>query len=413
MSHPLSIALALVITFVAVGDALAARRVNFCLVKSCEAQRDRTHTKKVARKPRATRARAVAKVTPAPETAPATVAATTNLVPQPQPPPEAEQATALLAPIPVPRPIRPPLAEPNAAAQATAAAVLPPAAAVMSNSAMPDRQKFFERRESYRKLAKAEALRQCVPFPLVDAVMKVESGYDPSALGAAGEIGLMQLIPETAALLGFQGTAVELAEPAVNITLGTTYLARAWSLAKQDVCTAVMKYRAGHGESRFSQLSVTYCERVRAHLLVSGFPVTGSLPKVDLVPAPSVSATGADRSIHPKLMVPEFSELAPDRFVSPNRSAASRPGKIPRRHHRGKTSRLMAAESSAWETADGITVLVDLQDAAYRTKICSIAVEAARERLICMPRLDATPRASDDAGAFGDAGDEVLGAAQN
>ncbi len=140
--------------------------------------------------------------------------------------------------------------------------------------------------------------------------MKVESSYDPSALGAAGEIGLMQLIPETAALLGFQGTAVELAEPAVNITLGTTYLARAWSLAKQDVCTAVMKYRAGHGESRFSQLSVTYCERVRAHLLVSGFPVTGSLPKVDLVPAPSVSATGADRSIHPKLMVPEFSELA-------------------------------------------------------------------------------------------------------
>ena len=94
----------------------------------------------------------------------------------------------------------------------------------------------------------------------------------------------------------------------------------------------------------------------------------------------------------------------------------------------------MAAESSAWETADGITVLVDLQDAAYRTKICRLiadipglvlaapsdeaevvvtdvvpAHDKARERLICMPRLDATPRASDDAGAFGDAGDEVLG----
>ena len=232
--------------------------------------------------------------------------------------PEAEQTTALLIPIPLPRPVRPPPAEANAAAPAAVAAVFPPpTAAVVPNSAIPDRQKIFERRESYRELAKAEALRQGVPFPLVDAVMKVESGYDPSALGAAGEIGLMQLIPETAGLLGFQGTAVELAEPAVNITLGTTYLARAWSLAKQDVCTAVMKYRAGHGESRFSQLSVTYCERVRAHLLVSGFPVTGSLPKVNLVPAPSVSATGADRSSHPKLMVPEFSELAPDRFVSP------------------------------------------------------------------------------------------------
>jgi len=297
MSHPLSIPLALLITLAAVGDASAAFRFNFSpakffcgLAKSlCVTQRKRTHTK-VARKPSA---RAVAKVEPAPKTAPPAVAATTKLAPQPEPPPEAEQTVVLLVPIPVPRPVRPPpLAEPNAAAPAAAAAVLPPAAAVMSNSAMPDRQKFFERRESYRKLAKAEALRQGVPFPLVDAVMKVESGYDPRALGEAGEIGLMQLIPETAALLGFQGTVLELAEPTVNITLGTTYLARAWSMAKQHICTAVMKYRAGLGESRFSQLSVTYCERVRAQLLVSGFPVTGSLPKVDLVPAPSVSTTG-------------------------------------------------------------------------------------------------------------------------
>ena len=296
MSHPLSIALALLITFAAVGDASAAFRFNFSPAKFfcglakgfCVTQRKRTHTKKVARKPSA---RAVAKVEPAPKTAPPAVAATTKLAPQPQPPPEAEQTAAPVIPIPVPRPVRLPLAE-NAAAPAAAAAVLLPAAVVMSSSAPPDRQTFFERRESYRKLAKAEALRQGVPFPLVDAVMKVESGYDPCALGEAGEIGLMQLIPGTAALLGFQGTAVELAEPAVNITLGTTYLARAWSLAKQDVCTAVMKYRAGLGESRFSQLSVTYCERVRAQLLVRGFPVTGSLPKVDLVPVPSVSTTG-------------------------------------------------------------------------------------------------------------------------
>jgi soluble lytic murein transglycosylase-like protein len=294
MSHPFSIALALLITFAAVGDASAAFRFNFSparffcgLAKGfCVTHRKRTHTNKVARKPSA---RAVAKVEPAPKTAPPAVAATTKLAPQP----EAEQTAVLLVPIPVPRPVRPPsLAEPNAAAPGAAAAVLPPAAGVMSNNAMPDRQKFFERRESYRKLAKAEALRQGVPFPLVDAVMKVESGYDPRALGEAGEIGLMQLIPETAALLGFQGTVLELAEPTVNITLGTTYLARAWSLAKQDVCTAVMKYRAGLGESRFSQLSVTYCERVRAQLLVRGFPVTGSLPKVDLVPVPSVSTTG-------------------------------------------------------------------------------------------------------------------------
>ncbi len=132
----------------------------------------------------------------------------------------------------------------------------------------------------------------------------------------------------------------------------------------------------------------------------------------------------------------------------------------------------MAAENSARETADGIAVAVDFLDVASRTRICGlianipglvlaargdeadvvvtdllpahyepavvigdaaliaaaaqrgfagllshqingrklrIAVEAASERLICMPRIAATWPARDDVGVFGDAGDEVLG----
>jgi hypothetical protein len=57
------------------------------------------------------------------------------------------------------------------------------------------------------------------------------------------------------------------------------YLADAWRLARGDICTAAMKYRAGHGETRFSVLSVRYCERVRQHLASVGFPVTGVLPE--------------------------------------------------------------------------------------------------------------------------------------
>jgi hypothetical protein len=40
-----------------------------------------------------------------------------------------------------------------------------------------------------------------------------------------------------------------------------------------------MKYRAGHGETRFSVKSVDYCKRVRDHLASVGFPVTGTVPK--------------------------------------------------------------------------------------------------------------------------------------
>lgn len=131
----------------------------------------------------------------------------------------------------------------------------------------------------YQNIGKAEAQRNKIPFAIVDAVMRVESAYNPRARGDVGEVGLMQILPATADMLGFKGPLSALAEPQTNIAYGTQYLAEAWRLANQDVCTTVMKYRAGHGETRFSVKSVEYCRRVRRHLVSIGFPVTGELPK--------------------------------------------------------------------------------------------------------------------------------------
>jgi hypothetical protein len=94
-----------------------------------------------------------------------------------------------------------------------------------------------------------------------------------------GEIGLMQVMPATARMLGFTGTQEQLADSETNIQYGAKYLAGAWRLAGQDICTAAMKYRAGHGETRFSYLSVDYCVRVRNHLAARGVVVTGSVPQ--------------------------------------------------------------------------------------------------------------------------------------
>jgi Transglycosylase SLT domain len=120
------------------------------------------------------------------------------------------------------------------------------------------------------ELIKQEAERTGLDPALIDAVIKVESDYRPDTIGAAGEIGLMQVRPSTVRLLGFDGTDQELAEPATNIRLGVTYLAKAWSLAQGDLCKALMKYRAGHGEDRMTPLSVEYCRRAREHLSVQG-----------------------------------------------------------------------------------------------------------------------------------------------
>ena len=125
----------------------------------------------------------------------------------------------------------------------------------------------------YRALVRDEARRAGVPADLVDAVMKVESGYDPSRIGGVGEIGLMQVRPATAAMLGFHGTALDLADPATNIHYGATYLGQAWQLTHGDVCRTLMKYRAGHGQEGMSQLSAIYCSRALAHLTTLGSPV--------------------------------------------------------------------------------------------------------------------------------------------
>ena len=134
-------------------------------------------------------------------------------------------------------------------------------------------------RTVFREIARREASARGLPPALADAVMRVESGYDPRARGAAGEIGLMQVMPPTARLLGFTGDLEALADPETNIALGVRYLAEAYRRAKGDICATAMKYRAGHGETRYSVLSVRYCVRVRAHLTSLGFPLTGEVPE--------------------------------------------------------------------------------------------------------------------------------------
>src|ERR1700754_1833006 len=49
-----------------------------------------------------------------------------------------------------------------------------------------------------------------VPVELAHAVVRVESNFNPNARGRAGEIGLMQIKPATARMMGYSGTKEEL-----------------------------------------------------------------------------------------------------------------------------------------------------------------------------------------------------------
>jgi len=129
-------------------------------------------------------------------------------------------------------------------------------------------------RAAVRAMVEQEVRKTGLPADVADAVVQVESNYDPSVIGGVGEIGLMQIRPGTAAMLGFRGSTEELAKPEINIHYGVAYLSKAWRLANGDLCRTLMKYRAGHGQEVMTPRSVNYCNRARKHLAALGAPLS-------------------------------------------------------------------------------------------------------------------------------------------
>jgi hypothetical protein len=115
-----------------------------------------------------------------------------------------------------------------------------------------------------------EAQANNIPPAIADAVAMVETGYRPGAVGSSGEIGIMQILPGTAAALGFRGSPTELFEPAINIHLAVQYLGRAWAQSGGDICKALTKYRAGLGTEITTPLSAQYCARAISWLMSGG-----------------------------------------------------------------------------------------------------------------------------------------------
>ena len=135
----------------------------------------------------------------------------------------------------------------------------------------------------------AEAEKLGVPSDLATAVGFVETGFDPSRIGAAGEVGLMQVMPTTATGMGFQGANADLADIDTNIRYDVRYLAEAWTLADHDVCLTLAKYNAGHATRSMSTMTSAYCQRALVHLASIRSPLGAGI-RISLVEA-STSAT--------------------------------------------------------------------------------------------------------------------------
>ena len=86
------------------------------------------------------------------------------------------------------------------------------------------------------------ARQQGLSQKLVQAVVQVESGYNPEAVSSKGAMGLMQLMPGTARMLGVKDAF----DPQQNIRGGTLYLRRMLERFG-DLKLALAAYNAGPG----------------------------------------------------------------------------------------------------------------------------------------------------------------------
>ena len=112
----------------------------------------------------------------------------------------------------------------------------------------------------------AHAKAAGLPPELAEAVVRHESRFNPKARGRHGEIGLMQIKPQTARGLGYSGTAAGLYDVETNLKWGMAYLAGAYKLAGGDTCGTILRYNAGHGATRMNRTSRAYCSEVTTYV---------------------------------------------------------------------------------------------------------------------------------------------------
>ena len=93
----------------------------------------------------------------------------------------------------------------------------------------------------YDALIRRHALNYGVRADLVRAVIQVESGFNPRARSPKGAVGLMQLMPATAASLGVADSY----DPAENIRGGVAYLSRLLRQYEGNEVLALAAYNAG------------------------------------------------------------------------------------------------------------------------------------------------------------------------
>ncbi len=104
----------------------------------------------------------------------------------------------------------------------------------------------------YENVVRTHAREHGLDPALLAAVVYAESRYDPNARSAAGAVGLMQLLPETARGIalrtgGTRFVVADLRDPDINVRYGSWYIDHLRAHYDGDMRLALAAYHAGQG----------------------------------------------------------------------------------------------------------------------------------------------------------------------
>jgi len=96
-------------------------------------------------------------------------------------------------------------------------------------------------RKKYDDLIAEAAERTGVSFPLLKAIIKAESDFDPQAVSKKGAMGLMQIMPQNFKLLGLKDPF----DPTQNINAGARYFKQLYDRFNGKLALSLAAYNAG------------------------------------------------------------------------------------------------------------------------------------------------------------------------
>ena len=114
--------------------------------------------------------------------------------------------------------------------------------------------------DNIRSLIFAQSQLHNVPTNFADAIIYVESRYNPKVRGAKGEYGLGQILCSTARSLGYDKKCDGLKDPETNLKYTMLYLRQALDTSKNDLCYAAAIYSSGSEDK--PRKPTAYCRLV-------------------------------------------------------------------------------------------------------------------------------------------------------